>query len=76
MRGRPWLAEDKLYDPEVAAAAIDYLQEKGVHSDVDYAAGGGFCLASRSFHSFHSLRWRWLPLWRAHAVVVGTSGPS
>ena len=31
------LVEDKLYDPTHAAAAIAYLQEKGVHSDVDYA---------------------------------------
>jgi len=31
------LVEDKLYDPEHAAAAIAYLQDKGVHSDVDYS---------------------------------------
>ena len=31
------LVEDKLYDPDVARRAIDHLQDKGVHSDVDYA---------------------------------------
>ena len=35
------LVEDKLYDPDVAAGAIDYLQSKGVHSDVDYAEQWG-----------------------------------
>jgi predicted nucleic acid-binding protein len=36
------LVEDKLYDADVAAAAIAYLQEKGVHSDVDYGRVGTF----------------------------------
>jgi curved DNA-binding protein CbpA len=31
------LIEDKLYPAGVAHAAMDYLQEKQVHSDVDYA---------------------------------------
>lgn len=54
------LIEDKLYDPEVAAQAMDDLQAKGVHSDVDYAEQWG------------RYKWRtakWAP-WRIRAALT------